>query len=173
MLLPFTDSLVQVGKGDVEAVLLADRHYSRQKHGTNQFMPPGRTMVLRDSQGTVVFGWLWQEKRDDGQAGYNCSIFRNESSRRSSEIILEAEQAVFIYWGPNRLFSYVDPTKLRLPTQKYRKPKIPGRCFFAAGWKIRLRKNGKPHTSTNGLYLFIKRWQSQAASLSPDNALLP
>jgi len=112
--------------------------------------------VLRDSQGLVVFGWLWQEKRDDGQQGYNCSIFRNESDRRSSEIILEAEKAAFKAWGPRRLFTYVDGSQLRGQAGKYRKPKVIGKCFLAAGWKMRVRKNGKPHLSPNGLYLFVK-----------------
>jgi hypothetical protein len=156
MLLPFTDGLSQVGKFDYESVLLADAHYSRQKAGTNQFMPPGRTLVLRNNEGTIVFGWLWQDKRDDGQRGYNCSIFRNVSSRLSSDVILEAEQKVFAYWGINRLFTYVDPNKLRIPTHSYRKPKIPGRCFIKAGWKLRVHKNGAPHISSNGLYLFVK-----------------
>lgn len=156
MLLPFTDGLIQIGKGDPECLDLADRHYSRQKIGSNQFMPPGRTMVLRNYEGTIVFGWLWQGKRDDKQAGYNCSIFRNESSRLSSDVILEAERMVFDYWGENRLFSYVDPSELRKPAQKYRKPKLPGKCFAAAGWKLRVHKNGKPHVSQNGLYLYVK-----------------
>lgn len=157
MMLPFTTGLVRVGKGDYDSVQLADRHYSRQKVGTPQFMPPGRTMVLRNTEGTVVFGWLHQEIRDDHQKGFNCCIFRNESARQSSEIIREAEAMVWAAWGRSRLFSYVDPTELRQPTQKYRKPKIPGRCFFAAGWKLRVRKNGRPHVSTNGLWLFVKR----------------
>ena len=158
-MLPFTDDLVRVGKFDAESVALADKHYSRQKAGTNQFMPPGRTMVLRNTEGTVVFGWLHQEKRDDHQRGYNCSIFRNESERLSSDIIREAQEMVWEEWGVERLFTYVDPTKLRQSSQKYRKPKIPGKCFIAAGWKLRVHKNGKPHTSTNGLYLFVKRYE--------------
>lgn len=129
MLLNFTDELVRVGKFDLETCLLADRHYSRQKPGTNQFMPPGKTIVLRDSAGEVVFGWLWQEKRDDGQAGYNCSIFRNESLRLSSEIILEAERFAVKEWGQNRGFTYVDPVKVR-------HKRDPGRCFLRAGWKL-------------------------------------
>jgi hypothetical protein len=127
MLLPFNDGLVRVGKFDAESVLLADRHYSRQKRGTNQFMPPGKTMVLRNAEGTVVFGWLWQEKRDDGQDGYNCSIFRNESARRSSDIILEAERMVVAEWGQNRGFTYVDGSSVRWKRD-------PGRCFLRTGW---------------------------------------
>jgi hypothetical protein len=129
MLLKFSDELVRVGKFDLEACLLADKHYSRQKPGTNQFMPPGRTIVLRSAEGDVVFGWLWQLKRDDGQAGYNCSIFRNESSRRSSDIILEAEKRAVDAWGPNRGFTYIDPDSI---TNK----RNPGYCFKMAGWKF-------------------------------------
>jgi len=136
MLLPFSDRLVITDKFDDEAVRLADRHYSRQKPGTNQFMPPGKTMVIRDTEGTIVFGWLWQEYRDDGQSGYNCSIFRNESGRLSSDVILEAEALVFTAWGVNRLFTYVDPNCVESPN--------PGYCFKKAGWDyICTTKSGK------------------------------
>jgi hypothetical protein len=158
MLLPFTDGLIQIGKGDPECLDLADRHYSRQKIGSNQFMPPGKTLVLRNYEGTFVFGWLWQSERDDKQEGYNCSIFRNESKRLSSEIILEAEQKAFDYWGPNRLFTYINPEKLS--TKKRRGwefcPWPVGRCFLLAGWKLRVYKNGRPHLSPNKLWLFVK-----------------
>jgi hypothetical protein len=157
MMLDFQSGLIRVGKADRECALLADRHYSRQSVGNVQFMPPGKTMVLRNAEGTVVFGWLWQQKRDDGQSGYNCSIFRNESNRRSSDIIREAEQRVWREWGLERLFTYIDPSELRPAPHKFRKPKIPGKCFIAAGYKLRVRKNGRPHTSTNGLWLFVKR----------------
>src|ERR1035437_6454019 len=101
MLLPFVEGLTRVSKFDPESVFMADRHYSRQNSGSNQFMPPGKTIVLRNNEGTIVFGWLWQEKRDDGQTGYNCSIFRNESQRLSSDVIIEAEVMGFKKWGPN------------------------------------------------------------------------
>lgn len=128
MLLRFSDSLIRINKFDRECVALADRHYSRQKPGTNQFMPPGSTLVIRDHDGLLVFGWLWQQYRDDGQQGYNCSIFRNESPRRSSEVILECERMAFAEWGPARLFTYIDPQKIASPN--------PGFCFKAAGWKF-------------------------------------
>jgi len=156
-MLKFTDGLIRVNKFDPESAALADRHYSRQTVGSNQFMPPGRTMVLRNAEGTIVFGWLSQDKRDDHQIGYNCSIFRNESDRLSSDVILEAERAVAEAWGANRLFTYVDPSALRPAAHKYRKRKMPGRCFIAAGWKLRVHKDGRPHVSSSGLWLFVKR----------------
>jgi hypothetical protein len=127
--LNFTNELVRVGKFDAESCQLADKHYSRQKPGTNQFMPPGKTMILRSAAGDVVFGWLWQQKRDDGQTGYNCSIFRNESQRLSSEIILEAERKVVIEWGANRGFTYIDPESIS-------NKRNPGYCFKVAGWEF-------------------------------------
>jgi hypothetical protein len=138
MLLKFSDELVRVGKHDFEACLLADRHYSRQKPGSNQFMPPGRTMILRSTEGDVVFGWLSQQKRDDGQSGYNCSIFRNESQRLSSEIIREAEERVVAEWGLNRGFTYIDPRNIN-------NKRNPGYCFKVAGWKFVKQTNSGLH----------------------------
>lgn len=143
-LLKFSDELVRVGKFDPESVLLADRHYSRQKRGTNQFMPPGRTMILRSAEGDVVFGWLWQNKRDDGQIGYNCSIFRNESERLSSDIIIEAEQKVVAEWGENRAFTYINPDGIRNKAN-------PGYCFKCAGWKFVKQIKSGLHLLEKGL----------------------
>jgi hypothetical protein len=127
MLLPFMDDrLTQTWRCDPEMSALADRHYSRQSLGAREFMGNGKTLVLRDQKGLVVFGWLWQPERNDGQRGYNCTIFRNEGPRLSSEIILEAEQVVTERWGANRLFTFINPTKIRSPN--------PGFCFKCAGW---------------------------------------
>jgi hypothetical protein len=134
--LAFDGRLIVVDKFDAESVMLADGHYSRQKPGTNQFMPPGRTIVIRDPEGTVVFGWLSQQFRDDGENGYNCSIFRNVSGRLSSDVILECEQIVFEAWGENRVFTYVDPLHIRSVN--------PGYCFKKAGWIfVRRTQDGK------------------------------
>lgn len=139
MLLKFNDELVRVGKFDVEACLLADKHYSRQKVGTNQFMPPGKTMILRSAEGDVVFGWLWQGKRDDGERGHNCSIFRNESDRLSSDIILEAERIVVAEWGTSRGFTYIDPEQIGNGKAEFN----PGYCFKVCGWEfVRATKSG-------------------------------
>ena len=72
---------------DRELCELADRHYSRGLIGSSQFMPPGRTLVLRDTSGEIVFGWLWclEGLRYDKQDGFCCTIFRNEGKRRSSK----------------------------------------------------------------------------------------
>ena len=123
---------------DRECAQLADRHYSRRTIGSPQFAYSGRKLVLRDALGLALFVWIWPElsMRMDGQAGYNCAMFRNESTRRSSDVILEAEAAAVAKWGPGRAFTYVDPRKIA--------SRNPGYCFKCAGWRrIGYAKDGK------------------------------
>lgn len=137
LILPFTDGLVRTIKFDPECAAMADRHYSRQSIGSNQFAPPGETIILRNCEGSVLFVWCRQlQERADGQEGANCTIFRNESSRRSSEIILEAEEFAVERWGHIRAFTYIDSTKV--------KSRNAGYCFKVAGWRrIGQSGNGK------------------------------
>lgn len=134
----FGEELMLTNHFDWEMSELADRHYSRRTPGTRQFLYSGRKLVLRNAEGTILFGWLYPEadKRFDGQSGYNCAIFRNESKRLASEIILEAERWAIEKWGLNRFYTYVDPRKVR--------GNPPGNCFYRAGWRFeRLGRDGK------------------------------
>jgi hypothetical protein len=143
MLLPFSESLVVTTPFDPEMSMLADRHYSRRTVGSRQFLNNGRKIVIRNAEGTILFGWMWpqEEMRMDGQRGYNCAIFRNESERKSSEVILECERIAFDRWGFNRLYTYVDPQKTK--AIKCRGERVVGFCFIKAGWKfIRESKSG-------------------------------
>ena len=137
-MLAFSDGLIKTTHFDDEMRQLADRHYSRRTVGAKQFLYSGRKLVLRDAAGLVLFAWVWPDPamRMDGQVGYNNAIFRNESDRLSSDIILEAEEAAFAKWGPNRLYTYVAPDKI--------KSRNPGYCFKKAGWKyVRLSASGQ------------------------------
>jgi hypothetical protein len=156
MLLPLTEGLVRTTHFDAEMAQLADHHYSRRTVGARQFLYSGRKLVLRDTAGLVLFGWMWPDEsmRMDAQRGYNCAIFRNESSRRSSDIILEAEQAAIEKWGANRMYTYVDPAKTAVI--KRRGQRIVGFCYRMAGWKPLVWKNGKPRVSLSGQHLLVK-----------------
>lgn len=121
----------RVTKFDVRAVALADRHYSRRKPGSPQFMPPGQTIVLLGPQ--AVWGW-WRPapssgiKSMNGLDGWTCTIFRNEGPIRSSDLILDAELALAdVDIGPDGMLSYVWDKKIRSSN--------PGYCFKLAGWK--------------------------------------
>ena len=138
MLLPFDEGLVVTTHFDQECRLLADRHYSRRTVGARQFLYSGRKIVLRDAAGDVLFAWMFPDPtmRMDGQTGYTCAIFRNESRRRSSEIILEAEAVAIERWGQNRMYTYVDPGQIKSVN--------PGYCFKCAGWRfVKVSKGGK------------------------------
>ena len=129
MFLPFSDELIVTTHFDPEMAILADRHYSRRTIGTKQFLYSGRKIVIRNAEGTILFGWVFPDPkyRMDGQTGYNCAIFRNESDRLSSEVILECESIAVKRWGPGRMYTYVNPGKIRSVN--------PGYCFKQAGWK--------------------------------------
>ena len=134
----FPGKLVKTTHFDDEMRQLADRHYSRRTVGARQFLYSGRKLVLRNAEGTILFAWIYPDEtmRMDGQIGYNCAIFRNESTRLASEIILEAEQHAIDKWGPNRLYTYVDGSQIRSSN--------PGYCYLKAGWhRHGLSKGGK------------------------------
>ncbi len=138
MLLRLFDGLVKTTHFDSEMAALADRHYSRRTVGARQFCYSGRKLVLRDAEGLVLFVWMFPDHtlRMDGRRGYNCAIFRNESVRRSSDIILEAEGHAVDRWGAGPAYTFVDPKKIASPN--------PGYCFKVAGWKYTgLTSSGK------------------------------
>lgn len=133
----------RVKKSDPRACTLADRHYSRRKPGSGQFMPPGQTIILIADVTALtagaVFGWWRPDPSSgieamNGLDGWTCTIFRNESAALSSELILDAEPAMaeFGYGiGPNGLLTYVWDSKIRSSN--------PGCCFKKAGWTVRGR----------------------------------
>lgn len=158
MQLEFISGLIPTTHFDDEMRQLADRHYSRRTVGARQFLYSGKKLVLRNAEGTVLFGWIFPDEsmRMDGQRGFNCAIFRNESKRCASEIILEAEKFAFEKWGPNRLYTYIDPAKTKVI--KRHGKRIVGWSFIKAGWKPVVHKNGTPHLSKAGQWLFVKLW---------------
>lgn len=129
-----------VGKAEPDAAALADKHYSRRKIGSPQFMPPGQTLVLLGMMRNAVFGW-WRPHPRSGLiamnklSGWTCTIFRNDSEGRllSSLLVLEAERILAIVHyddcGPDGMLTYVWDEKVRSNNSKN-----PGSCFKAAGW---------------------------------------
>lgn len=131
MLPLFPETWQQVRDGNPAAKLLHDRHYSKYWYADGRrprkFIGPGEYLALVTPCGKAVF--VWKKFRDaSGQTGVNCSIFRNESPRLSSELILEAEKIAWQRWPGERLYTYVNPRKIRSQN--------PGCCFKKAGWKV-------------------------------------
>lgn len=116
--------------GDPTALALFNRHYSRRKYADGRkpklFVGPGEKFVLMTTCGRALFVWR-KFISDDGQEGVNCAVFRNESIHKSSTLILEAEAIAWRRWPGQRLYTYVNPRKIKSAN--------PGYCFKVAGWR--------------------------------------
>ena len=116
--------------GDPSVRAVFDRHYSRIRYADGRsptkFVGPGEYMVLRTAACDAIFVWKNFISRDD-QEGVNCGVFRNEGVLLSSDLILEAERLAWERWPGERLFTYVNPAKVRSTN--------PGYCFLRAGWQ--------------------------------------
>lgn len=143
LFIPMAD-FIRVRDGNDLAASIANQHYSRiWKGNTSQKrLTTHQRMILVEPSGKWVFVWNCQKKRYDGQTGANCVLFRNESDRLSSEIILLAEQEWDKEYGACRKFTYVHPNKIRSTN--------PGYCFQRAGWT---KTN---HVTPKGLILLVK-----------------
>ncbi len=115
------------------------RHYTaRQQRKVFQFVGPGGKLVLLTPDARALFVWR-KFKSDAGEIGVNCAVFRNErtTAGRSSDLILAAKEIAWQRWPGERLYTYVDPSKVR-------HKRDPGRCFLRAGFKVcGLTKSGK------------------------------
>ena len=116
--------------GDPRGRWLLNRHYSARHYKDGRrnrlFVGPGEKMVLLTTDGLALFVWR-KFLSDNGQQGVNCAVFRNEGPYLSSELIREAEQLAWTRWPGERLYTYVNPEKVRSSN--------PGYCFLMAGWK--------------------------------------
>ena len=120
-------------RADPEALVLADRHYSRQKPGTPQFVPPGRCVVFKTvcRRAVWVTSWPFAQYVKHAWAGaWMNSFFRNEGAGLSSELIIEAVAATRGVWPEPPalgLVTFVDAVKTR-------HKRDPGRCYRKAGF---------------------------------------
>jgi hypothetical protein len=128
--------------GDSHCLAIYRRHYSARRYLVERqplFVGPGRKLVLLSRSGKSLF--VWRKFKDDcqpAQAGINCSIFRNEGEpdANSSTLIAEAVAIIWHDWGRERLYTLVNPTKIRSTN--------PGFCFISNGWsKCGNSKTGK------------------------------
>lgn len=121
-------------RADARALPLADRHYNRQAIGSPQFVPPGRCLVLltESADALWVSSWPLAEYVQHAWAGaWICSLFRNESTGLSSELIREAVAVTLWKWPTppaQGMVSFIDSSKTR-------KKRDPGRCFLRAGFR--------------------------------------
>jgi hypothetical protein len=123
-------------RADPRCAALADRHYSRQKIGSPQFMPPGGCVVLyagTPNDGEAVWGTSTPFARyvkHDWAGAWMCSIFRNEGAGHAVRLIRDAVSATRAVAGePPELgmVTFIDPLAVR-------SDKVIGRTFLEAGF---------------------------------------
>jgi hypothetical protein len=132
----------RVPRTDPRARALADRHYSRQTQGAQEFTPPGKVLVLITDDGLAV--WAAVEHLDPvGNLCWRCTIFRNEGPVKSSVLVIEATRRTFEYW--RRHYGAPPPIPLRteVDPKRVRAKRDPGRCFIKAGWRVVAERQGK------------------------------
>lgn len=149
-------------RGDTNALPIADRHYNRQKIGTNQFVPPGRCLVLLTPEAGALWvtSWPFAEYTKHAWAGgWVNSLFRNERPDLylSSDLIRQAVAVTRWFYGcrpvPTGMITFVDADKTK-------RKRDPGRCYRKAGFK---------HVgfSQGGLWCFQMVPQDMPAPVAP------
>ena len=126
-----------VSAGDPVAFRLASRHYSFRRYrdgrrscerysNRKRFVGIGESITLLGTDERSIFVWL--KSRYSVMTGVCCALFRNESTRRSSDLILAAEEFAWRRWPGERLYTYVNRRRIRSAN--------PGCCFKKARWQV-------------------------------------
>lgn len=121
---------------------IADRHYNRQSVGADNFVPPGRCLVMKAETVTGIAFWVtsWpfaEYVKHEWRGAWICSAFRNEGAGKASEMIREAVAATRAHYGePPELgmITFVDRGKVR-PYISAGGKEIFGQSFRQAGFR--------------------------------------
>jgi hypothetical protein len=126
-------------RADPAALPMADRHYSRQKPGTPQFVAPGSCVVMITPDRTALWctSWPLEAFTKHAWAGaWMNSFFRNEAhddpfAPRASELIRDAVSVTRWFYGPPPALGMVT----FINAAKVKRKRDPGRCYLRAGFK--------------------------------------
>ena len=124
------DSWIEIKDGDPRLRTLYNRHYSAYQYKDGRqpkkTAGPGQYMALITPEADAIF--IWRKFIDaSGNKGINCAVFRNEGPRLSSELIREAMARAGSRWPGERLYTFINPRKIRSTN--------PGCCFKKCGWR--------------------------------------
>lgn len=132
-------------KGDPDARRLVDGesigaspHYSRQTPGSRLFTRNGQNLVFMTDDLFAV--WVTFRPtpgvahRSDRLDAWECALFRNEGSIRSSDLIREAVELSISLWGPppsDGIITFIKPSCVGKGNLFH----VVGYCYRRAGWK--------------------------------------
>lgn len=136
----FGDIWIRIRDGDPRLMGMHRRHYSRRDPTrprlTRQMIGPGESLALLTTDSRACFVWRFSRYRRDSQEGVECTIFRNEGPELSSRLIVAAVARAWERWPGARLFTFVEPSKIRRISERHRRARPPGYCFLQAGWTL-------------------------------------
>lgn len=128
---------IHVKDGDASSRTIFDRHYSRYVYADGRkpklFVGPGEKIVLLRADALALCVWR-KFISADGQTGVNCAVYRNEGHETASKMLLEAMEIAWNRWPGERLFTYVNPRKIKYTMERSRP--VWGWCFYKAGWSF-------------------------------------
>ena len=136
-------------RADPVVARLADGHYSRQKPGTAQFVPPGSCFVLKTPDGLA--GWVTHApKAEFVQHAWAGAWVNSLFVRKPGSPHLASD---LIRWAvAHTRWKWPDAPELGIVTMvnasKVRRKRDPGRCYRRAGW------THVGFTKDEGLYVF-------------------
>lgn len=119
-----------VSREDGRLLAFLDDHYSckeKQRKVRKHAYGPGEDLALMTATLDAAFVWNYERYRLDGQTGINCVAFRNVGEILSSDLIREAVEIAWEKWPGERLFTFVNGSKVRSSN--------PGYCFLKAKWE--------------------------------------
>ena len=119
----FGQTWIPCSDADPEARALFDRHYSRYIYADGRrpkkFIGPGEYLALMTPAADALCVWRKFIPMDD-QTGVNCAIYRTENpEHRCSDLLREAEDLAWQRWPGERLYTYINPRKVRSPNPGY------------------------------------------------------
>jgi hypothetical protein len=124
-------------KGARRLIELADAHYPRQTPGSNQCCRPGTNFVLLTTDGSaawVVWRPIPTVGRKDNLEAWECTLFRNEGRRLSSDLVREATSLTYRAWGWPPRDGLITSIGVEETKRRRSKRSLPGKCFREAGW---------------------------------------
>lgn len=120
-------------RADPVAKAIADRHYNRQNPDSDQFVPPGRCLVLLADVALWITSWPKAEYVQHAWPGaWMCSCFRRESGDMLASDLIRQAVAITRWRWPDvpdlGMVTFVD-------TAATRWKRDPGYCYLQAGFR--------------------------------------
>jgi hypothetical protein len=129
--------------GDKRVRALADRHYPTRAPKASSTRartvgPPGERLVFVTEDGKA--GWITLRQKPEATdheypGAWVCSMFRNEGSALSSELVREAVELTVERWGPLTREGFISFVDAKKTAGRRSRSALPGHCFRCAGWR--------------------------------------